>query len=480
MKCIQLVIKGISEKCTMPIHNSGLTQFTKHYPLNCQFLCSVISRLQLAYNIPPTFGYTRYNPDNYILAPFPLCQAVGPNGDGYQSYHLAIELSPGPLEDLGMFDGALVGYGKVIEIEDGNGETIYEYSNEDGYIQTLTHPVESIAYNNDQGVVHFGYEFGAFWPAGPFTNDSWKRGVLLKKTVTGGGAFNETVYNYSFNVLEKLPAIKILTVQQDGFYFYYQYHYTSSWIRLDSMTENKNGVITSSVYEYQNPIFKQRTAEYFSDSNGDKISTRYKYPYDFPGQEPYNTMVNRYCIAPIIENTREKNDVLKEITKSQYSFYHTNSLIALSSLENKKAGEDFDAKIYYDYNEGGNLHSVWKQKGPKKTYLWAYGNRYPIMEILGTDYSSVEAVLGGALNVNSISNSYPDKAVVDAIVLILKTNFPIAHITSYTYKPLVGMTSMTDPKGMTITYEYDDFGRLRLVKDQNGNTLKENTYHYKN
>ena len=57
--------------------------------------------------------------------------------------------------------------------------------------------------------------------------------------------------------------------------------------------------------------------------------------------------------------------------------------------------------------------------------------------------------------------------------------FKEAMITTFTYKPLVGMTVMTDPRGRTTTYEYDDFGRLEIVKDHEGKLLEEYQYHYK-
>ena len=53
-----------------------------------------------------------------------------------------------------------------------------------------------------------------------------------------------------------------------------------------------------------------------------------------------------------------------------------------------------------------------------------------------------------------------------------------AMMTTYTYKPSVGITSETDPSGRIIFYEYDGFGRLKTVKDEDGNILKEHKYNY--
>ena len=52
-----------------------------------------------------------------------------------------------------------------------------------------------------------------------------------------------------------------------------------------------------------------------------------------------------------------------------------------------------------------------------------------------------------------------------------------SQMSTYTYKPLVGVTSVTDNRNKITTYEYDGLGRLQLTKDESGNIL--NYYNYK-
>jgi YD repeat-containing protein len=53
-----------------------------------------------------------------------------------------------------------------------------------------------------------------------------------------------------------------------------------------------------------------------------------------------------------------------------------------------------------------------------------------------------------------------------------------ALVTTYTYAPLIGITSQTDPNGRTTYYEYDAFNRLKRIKDHDGNTVKVMDYQY--
>jgi len=53
-----------------------------------------------------------------------------------------------------------------------------------------------------------------------------------------------------------------------------------------------------------------------------------------------------------------------------------------------------------------------------------------------------------------------------------------AMMTSYSYIPLVGLWSQSDPNGHITFYEYDSYNRLKLVRDEDGRILKRMDYQY--
>ena len=53
-----------------------------------------------------------------------------------------------------------------------------------------------------------------------------------------------------------------------------------------------------------------------------------------------------------------------------------------------------------------------------------------------------------------------------------------AQMTTYTYTPVVGITSQCDIDNKVTYYDYDGFARLIDIRDQDGNIIKTMRYHY--
>lgn len=123
----------------------------------------------------------------------------------------------------------------------------------------------------------------------------------------------------------------------------------------------------------------------------------------------------------------------------------------------------------------GNIVEKQKVNDVRNVYLWGYNSRYPVAKILGSDYNTAKQYV----DQNMLNNAagYTD-AQIRAQLNNLRTNLPQATVVTYTYKPEVGITSETDPSGKTTYYEYDAFGRLKLIRDQNNNIVKQFDYKY--
>ncbi len=90
------------------------------------------------------------------------------------------------------------------------------------------------------------------------------------------------------------------------------------------------------------------------------------------------------------------------------------------------------------------------------------GNSWTYYEHLITGVSSL-SIAGSSGNIDEL-RLYPSTA----------------QMTSYTYTPLVGMTSSCDVDNRVTYYSYDGLERLSFIQDQDGNIVKTIDYHYMN
>lgn len=249
-------------------------------------------------------------------------------------------------------------------------------------------------------------------------------------------------------------------------------------------------------------LLKQKTLA--NTSTGENILTKYYYPSDYAYAIPPNSL---YTTTSEIPNTmlqrNEKNTVLRtesyigtqgseqntlSTTEQKYNQYGGKILLSANSTWKK----DYFSKrqeTWYEHDLYGNLTEVYDSPVPssvtegleiKKTekhsltsVIWGYSNKYPIAKVVNATYAEI-MVLPAFANFNS-----GDGGLTQQQEEQLRSSLPQAMVTSYTYDPLIGVTSMTDPKGYTTYYEYDGLNRLKEVKDAEGNILSRNEYNYK-
>ena len=147
---------------------------------------------------------------------------------------------------------------------------------------------------------------------------------------------------------------------------------------------------------------------------------------------------------------------------------------------------DFRPEISLNYDNRGNVTEVrLLDCNSVTTYIWGYGSRYPIVQVQGKTRQEIENRLSGAdrtlFNQMVLGNSHSD-IQIRSFGEMLRQNLSEAFVTTNTFRPLVGVTSITDPRGITTFYEYDSFGRLiKIYRMNNGRqeVLQRFEYHFR-
>jgi hypothetical protein len=140
----------------------------------------------------------------------------------------------------------------------------------------------------------------------------------------------------------------------------------------------------------------------------------------------------------------------------------------------------------YAYNIGE--HNITKSGlTASTTYIVSYWSTSIFLSIAGT--------IPGDITVGKTINgwTYYEHKVTGQTSLVINPNpsypgyidelrlYPAtAQMTTYTYSPLVGMTTTCDVDNKVTYYFYDAYQRLKRIKDQDGNIIKTFQYHYAN
>lgn len=450
-----------------------------------------------------------------------LAYGILPYGEEEAGYRIRTYSSE-PLINPEDFGGNIVRYNMVTEYSETdlqgeysgkgkNGKTIYEYSQK--LFDTKQFEIIDHEYNIDYPKVF----------ADP--SSLWKGGKLLAKTVykmyeEGDVPTLKESYNYTDTIHEELwdmPIYRHVSFfvnkkefqTTDKIPFQYNeekdYHnntcsvygygfrkYVSGSEKIASKTiEYFDGDgITSTTEYFYDPQYDQLRKEEVTKSDGNKIRFEYEYAFDKMTSplsdmtNVYNKMLNMNMVSIPLSKSQYKIDGVNNVfvQSKKTEFYEPFTNIVCPKTEYYKKGDEVEEAIlkYHNYDEKGNIIEVSQVDGTHIVYIWGYDKEYPVAKIQNMIYANIPSSLISAIELASSSTGSESALLTALNNLRNHTALTNAMVTTYTYKPLIGMTSMTDPKGDVTYYEYDSYGRLQQVKDKDNNVLSKNEYHYKN
>lgn len=227
-------------------------------------------------------------------------------------------------------------------------------------------------------------------------------------------------------------------------------------------------------------------------SDGEPVIQTFSYPQDQIGSytvhpttystDPVTALAEQHRFVPLeVKTYKDANDngvaeaaEQASHTKTVYAWdtSHSNILEPIKVQTAKGDNPRTDRIEFKEYDVDGNILQVARADGMDITYIYGYEKTLPVAKIENATYAQVEALslFGTGFNLSGGLTTAQENQ--------LRSQLTNAMITTYTYDPLIGVTSMTDPRGYTVYYEYDDLHRLVRVKDEGGNIMRENEYHY--
>ncbi len=179
-----------------------------------------------------------------------------------------------------------------------------------------------------------------------------------------------------------------------------------------------------------------------------------------------------------VENWKETEKLSTQRIK--YALEETVPVTARKSvILSSKGTADLEEKIFYNkYDSKGNPVEIMLANGTTTVYIWSL-ERKIIYKIVNANYNQVI----NAMTSHSIFNPIEDNGNTPNPGILTNpfiAALPNSMATIYNYDPLTQLlTSTVAPHGEIQFYEYDEFNRLKYIKDHQGNIVKEHNYNYR-
>ncbi len=406
-----------------------------------------------------------------------------------------LELNSGNVTTTGIAQGSHIGYEKVKVTEKnianptlGNGYSIYSYNNTPFYRNQYSYCEVFDGKEQTNPMDNYRQDFiaGDSYPYPPPLLIDNNLGNLksVEHFNSGDQKVLEERNNYRLTKIDTVFGLKVIehpvnfagspNGPPDHLVYMGWYQYINSWNALKSTTRITYDVTTGDslknliTYEYAGNDHIQVTKTTEENSDSRQRITKVEYPSDNPlntQTDPtvVNAMVTNNMLFPLVsEVTGEGNSILSGVINN-YQIDSGN--VVRKNTQIATTNGTYEVRFTYDQHDAnGNVLQFIDSKGVVNSIIWGHNQALPIVQGVGVDYTTLKGAydqVGGNLSILHEQATLSD-----------------AQVTTYTYDPLIGMTSQTDPNGITIFYEYDDLNRLKLIKDHEGNILQHYEYHY--
>ena len=390
------------------------------------------------------------------------------------------------------FFGVIVGYSEVVEKRTNNSYITYKYSN----------------YDNNNSFFFDGQPINTFHPEAsiyhPYSELSILRGKLIEK-IYYDSQNNKTlsnIYTYRSDINDMMDNYVLATnaryesyCQSAAYHAYYGNAYKIYYFDYDIVEEKTINYFDGTQVVKQTNFVKEdididnnkirllkETTEV--NSKNEEITTELYYPHDLPTEPFMQSLIDNRRFGEIVKTNITNDNAPIGYKATEYK--NEGGLIVPAMLKTSSTDNLGQLEVIYfdEYDQQGNVLQYHKENGVCHSFIRGYYNRHVVAEIENETYAALEPFVD---EIQSESNGdywhcFNSELCSENDLRIqldnLRENFPEARITTYTYDPGIGITSITEPNEYINYFFYDELNRLEFIYDLNENIIKKFEYNY--